>query len=208
MKVLIFLCVFAFTLQPRYVRTQETSECDPDFGTGILFNDCREVAKKMLVNAVEMRLESLYGLQTFSLGSKDVKTRLPQGMVYRSCAMGFDLDSDTDVSVQTSIHQIQAGFKQLVNECVGRQGQGGSLYASGLVFVITNPKQVSGNGTCLVSPDLERAGMPVKHRLDLKDSLKLSTQTPRNKRARTSLGQEAPAASCSHTHAAYRGCLQ
>jgi hypothetical protein len=156
MRVLDLLFVFIFVLQTQNVHTQRIAECDEEFGTDINIDDCFN-AETQLFFAVQSK--NFDRLQPFSLRSKDSTTSLPRERTHLSCGIRVDLKSYAGVSVQTSFRQIQSSLRQLVNDCVKKDGKGGFLHAGGLVFVITNPGLVPAYSTSLRASRFRRPNL-------------------------------------------------
>ncbi|MCJ1252000.1 Small subunit processome complex component [Trapelia coarctata] len=106
----------------------------------------------------------------FSLYHQDPCYRIPQGGTVGSCAIGFDITNGNQDTITTSWEDIKQHIAKFLSDCVVQRHVGGYMYMDGMVFLVTNPTQVSGWGTCMASSAAHH-GRPVPRRLNLAECM-------------------------------------
>ena len=130
------------------------SRCIPEFGTHIQWKDCIEAFEELFKPATDFMTPAEQARRRrFSLYDRNVQYRIPQGRVVRTCAIGFDIQDGHLSSYITTWTELQRRMLLLLTTCIGHGGGvGGMSIRDGIVYVFTNPQQVSGLGTCLAPP--------------------------------------------------------
>ena len=124
-------------------------QCSPSLGFHIKLSDCASALSKCFSPVIDqLSEEEISQNRQFHIHDPIEIRSMPRGATVGTCAVAIDLDgayAQGTASWANIYHFVQA----LVNICVDGPGYGGSVVASGFVFVVVNPLLVDVTNTCM-----------------------------------------------------------
>ena len=140
--------------------------CASRFGSGINPSDCTMILQEFLIRHAVLATDGSIALHrvphnleksvphTFSRHPAVSKARwrtLPQCLSWQTCAIGFDSSGPSHTFTATWLDLVKT-METLKKHCVANRGVGGVLSNEHYNIVVTNPKEVLAEGTCLAAP--------------------------------------------------------